>query len=98
MSDFLLAALPWLVMGIAIAFAVVIFSRKKDKLNIGGQKGLDKENSKSTVDEDDYMSVGMCLGICFGSVFSLLGLVSLSYGISFGMLIGMVAGMYIKKK
>ncbi|ALB44982.1 hypothetical protein [Clostridium beijerinckii] len=98
MLDFLLAALPWVVMGIAIAFAVVSFSRKKDKLNIGGQKGLDKENSKSMVDEDDYMSVEMCLGICFGSVFSLLGLVSLSYGISFGMLIGMVAGIYIKKK
>jgi len=98
MTDFLLAALPWVVMGIAIAFAVVNFSKKKCKLNIEIQKGLDEENSKSTIDKNDYMSGGMCLGICFGSVFSLLGIVSLSYGISFGMLIGMVVGMYIKKK
>lgn len=98
MVDFLLAALPWVVMAIAIAFVVVNFSRKKSVLNMEREKGLDEEKFKSVVGEDDYISVGMCWGICFGSVFSLLGIVSLSYGISFGMLIGMVVGIYIKKK
>ena len=98
MADFLLAALPWVVMGIAVAVMLVNFNRKKSELNIEKQKGTDEENSKSTEGENDYMSVGMCLGMCFGSVLSLSGIVTLSYGISFGMLIGMTIGMYIKKR
>jgi len=84
MLDFLLAALPWMIMGIAVTIAAVNFSGKREKLNIEEQK--------------DYMSAGMCFGMCFGSVLGSLGVVSLSYGISFGMLIGMVLGMCIKKK
>jgi len=98
MADFLLAALPWVVMGIAVAVMLVNFNRKKCKLNIEKQKGTDEETSMSTEGENDYMSVGMCLGMCFGSVLSLSGIVTLSYGISFGMLIGMTIGMYIKKR
>ena len=55
MADFLLAALPWVVMGIAIAFASVNFNRKKGALKMEGQKELDEQNSKSSVDKDDYM-------------------------------------------
>lgn len=97
MSDFLLAALPWVVTGIAIAFVIVNLTRKKTRKSIEIQKGLDEENSKGTED-DNYMPIGMCLGVCFGIVFSSLGIISLSYGTSFGMLIGMIAGMYVKKK
>lgn len=94
MADFLLAALPWVVMGIAVAVMLVNLNRKKGKLNMEKQKGTDGENSMSTECEHNYMSVGMC----FGSVLSLSGIVTLSYGISFGMLIGMTVGMYIKKR
>lgn len=97
MADFLLTALPWMITGIAIAFVAVNFTGKRTIKSIEIQKGLEEENSKST-EEDNYMSVGMCLGICFGSVLSLLGIISLSYGTSFGMLIGMITGMCIKKK
>lgn len=43
MSDFLLAALPWVVTGIAIAFVIVNLTRKKTRKSIEIQKGLDEE-------------------------------------------------------
>lgn len=98
MLDFLLAALPWMIMGIAVAIAAVNFSGKREKFNIEEQKEIDEKKSRSTEEEKDYMSLGMCFGMCFGSMLGSLGVVSLSYGISFGMLIGMVLGMCIKKK
>lgn len=98
MADFLLAALPWVVIGIAVAVMLVNFNRKRGELSIEKQKGMDGENSKSTEGENNYMYVGMCLGMCLGSVLSLSGIVTLSYGISFGMLIGMTVGLYIKKR
>ena len=39
MSDFLLAALPWVVTGIAIAFVIVNLTRKKTRKSIEIQKG-----------------------------------------------------------
>ncbi|MBE6072808.1 MAG: hypothetical protein E7208_12840 [Clostridium butyricum] len=98
MLDFLLVALPWMVMGISVAIAAVNFSGKREKLNIEEHKEADKKKSGSIEEEKDYMSAGMYFGMCFGSVLGSLGVVSLSYGISFGMLIGMVLGMCIKKK
>lgn len=97
MTDFLLAALPWVIIGIAIAIIAANFGRKKRKLNTKEQENLDEENLPNKDDKGNYMSVGMCLGMCIGTVFSSTGIVPLSYGISFGMLIGMVVGTYIKK-
>lgn len=98
MTDFLLAALPWVLIGIAIAISVVDFGRKKGKLNTKEQENLDEANSPNKDAKENYMSVGMCLGMCIGTVFSSTGIVPLSYGISFGMLIGMVVGTCIKKE
>lgn len=98
MVDFLLAALPWVIMGIAIAVIAANFSRIKRKPNTKEQENSVEANSPNTENGENYMSVGMCLGMCVGTVFSSTGMIPLSYGISFGMLIGMVAGMRIQKK
>lgn len=97
MPDFLSAALPWVLIGIAIAIIAANFGRKTRKLNTKEQKNSDEANSPNRDDKGNYMSVGMCLGICIGTVFSSTGIVPLSYGISLGMLIGMVVGICIKK-
>ncbi|WP_244834017.1 hypothetical protein [Clostridium sp. BJN0001] len=97
MADFLLEALPWVVMGIAAAVALSNLN-KKGELSIKKQKGMNGEKSINKEDGNNYMSAGTCLGICFGSVLSLLGIVTLSYGISFGILLGMIVGMCIKKR
>jgi len=96
MTDFLLAALPWVLIGIAVAVIAASFGSKKRKSNTKEQENLDEANS-NVDDKEDYMSVGMCLGMCIGTVFSSTGIVPLSYGISFGMLIGTVGGMCIEK-
>lgn len=93
-----MAALPWIVIGIAVALAFVKFGKRKGKIDTQNKQSMDKTKSKSTDDEDNYMSMGMCFGMCIGTVLSSMGIVPISYGISFGMLIGMVIGMCIRKK
>lgn len=81
-SAFFKAALPWIVMGLALAvFFAQNGSRKKDKEEAG-----------------DYSSEGMCLGMCLGTALgsSLGG--NTGIGISLGMLIGLTVGSCMKKK
>lgn len=87
-----MAALPWVVMGIAIAVLAVNFSKKA---NNKAKDDVDINDSES--EEDNYMALGMCLGMCMGCALSSAGVFSISYGISFGMLIGMSIGSTIKK-
>lgn len=98
MTDFLLAALPWVLIGIAIAIIAANIGRKKKKLNAKGQENPDEADSHNIDYKENYMSQEMCLGMCIGTVLSSTGIVPLSYGISFGMLIGMVVGICIKKR
>lgn len=82
MKDFILAALPWVCMGLALAILAAHWgSRAKQK------SGKDDKSSP----EDNYMVEGMCLGMAVG--LSLGGA-----GYSYGMLLGMVIGMCIPKK
>ena len=76
------AALPWVVMGIAIAvLAAWGISRQKQGKNA----------------EDNYGVEGMCLGMSFGAflgaVFDSVGL-----SLSLGMLVGLAIGCCIRKK
>jgi hypothetical protein len=85
MKEFAAAALPWIILGIAIAvLAVKVNKRKND--------GTEEDETKG-----DCMSEGMCLGMCFGMLFGTMGVVNLGLGLSLGMLIGMTAGMFVKK-
>ena len=80
--DFLLAALPWLTIGLVLA---VFFARS----------GKKKKDEKP---EDDYGLLSMCLGMSIGSALgNSLGHYT-GIGISLGMLIGLVIGSSIKKE
>ena len=80
--DFLLAALPWISMGLLLAIFFVQSARKK------------KGNKK----KDDYGTEGMALGMCFGvAISTALGKYT-GIGLSLGMLAGLVIGSCIEKK
>ncbi|MGM9548444.1 MAG: hypothetical protein ACI3V5_01160 [Faecousia sp.] len=80
--DFLLAALPWIAVGLLLAVLCARGARKKKK-----------EEQTS-----DYGTEGMCLGMCLGTAIgSSLGN-NTGIGISLGMLIGLAIGTCIKKE
>lgn len=106
MTDFILAALPWVIFGVVNALVIVDFQKKNKIRNIEAN-GEDIEDlnalKKKENTEEDYMSIGMSLGMCIGIAISLLfmktfGSKVIIYGVCFGMLGGMVVGMFIKKK
>ena len=81
-KDFLLAALPWLCMGLLLAIFFVNSNRKK------------KEKEKN----DNYSTEGMALGMCFGvAIGTSLGN-NTGIGLSLGMLAGLVIGSCSEKK
>lgn len=90
MKDFLLAALPWIAIGISLALVFANYSKNR-------------KNKASDADEDqkqpdgNYMTEGVCFGMCAGVVLSTTGFVELGLGISLGMLLGIAVGMHIKK-
>lgn len=86
--DFLLAALPWLTIGLVLA---VFFARS----------ARNARNGKKETDEkpkDDYGILGMCLGMSIGSALGISMGNHTGIGISLGMLIGLVIGSSIKKE
>lgn len=107
MTNFILAALPWVVSGITVAVVLTNFSKKKKSRNTTeSQDNFEDTNvvkEKENTEEEDYISTGMSLGMCFGvaigsAFMGKFGTIALTYGISFGILWGMIAGMCIKKK
>ena len=82
MRDFIMAALPLVVVGIALA---VFFT---------GRAGKKKKQEKESGYEAEGMSLGMCFGAAVGAIFPEYIGVTLSVG----MLIGLVVGMCFGKK
>ena len=103
MKEFLLAALPWVVIGLTVGASCAIIFHTKKKTNKTDQ-GIDPlEIEESNSETDNYMSMGMSLGmyvdVAIGSaLMPTLGIMALSYGICGGMLIGLLVGLNIKKK
>ena len=101
MKDIILAALPWIVLGVTVVLVFIFsaFSAKRFRKDRPQAETRD-ENSK---EEENYMTYGMCYGMCFGTavgsaLMSSLGTIALTYGICFGMLAGLVIGLNIKKR
>lgn len=81
MKDFILATLPWIIIGISVAIIVVNNNKVKTK-----------KTSKET-----YISEGLCLGMSFGVLLGSLYSEHLGIFLSLGMLIGEAIGSCIKK-
>ena len=81
MRDFMMAAVPLVVVGIALA---VFFT---------GRAGKKKKQEKESGYEAEEMSLGMCFGAAVGDIFPEYIGVTLSVG----MLIGLLVGMCVKK-
>lgn len=90
MRDFLTAALPWVLIGIAIAVfaagAAVGAKRKRKK----------RENGEETAPGTCWME-GMCFGLAMGVCFGSIGFVRLEIGMCAGILLGMIVGGLIPK-
>ena len=80
--DFIMAALPWLAMGLMVA----IFADRENSRKNNPEK------------EDNYGSEGMALGMCFGTAIASVMKQDIGPGISIGMLMGLAAGTSMKKK
>lgn len=90
MKDFIMAALPWMMMGIALAVFAVSYSAKK-------KRTTDEEKTGKSGEWDNHgllgMLLGMSLGLAVGSAGGHAGT-----GISTGMLLGLALGMCVKKE
>ena len=82
MLEFIMAALPWLCIGLLVAIFAVREKQKKDHPE----------------KEDNYGSEGMALGMCFGTAIASAMKQDIGLGISIGMLIGLAVGTSKKKK
>ena len=81
MRDFIMAAVPLVVVGIALA---VFFT---------GRAGKKKKQEKESGYEAERMSLGMCFGATVGTIFpEYIGVT-----LSMGMLVGLLVGMCVKK-
>lgn len=106
MKEFIMAALPLVITGTAVAVVVaglaVKHKRKKNgnPIDTATQEALEKggqAEEKGSDEEDNNMAMGMSLGMCCGVAIG-IAIDQLALGISLGMLIGMCIGRSIKKK
>lgn len=104
MKDFILAALPLVILSVTIAIVVNLSSKKYKKLSeeedewTDGTSSVKKKENSEDNNMANGMSLGMCFGVAIGSMFiNKLGPIALSYGICFGMLGGMLVGLGSKK-
>ena len=73
MKEFMMAALPWICIGVAI----VMFAENHSAA---------KKAKESDKEYGNYMTEGMCLGMCVGIALGGNGLV---YGMLMGLVVGM---------
>ena len=81
MRDFLMAAVPLVVAGIALAVFFAGLAEKKKK--------QEKKNG--------YEAMGMSQGMCFGAAVGAIFPEYIGVTLSMGMLVGLLAGMCVKK-
>ena len=100
MGDFIMAALPWICMGVALAVATVVLRHEQvRKQMIEADETLTaEEKQKKTAQRSSNMVWGMCIGECLGIVLAEVCHFSVALGISIGMMIGIALGVREKKE
>lgn len=84
MKEFILATLPYVIIGLSIV-VICVNNNKTKKL-------------KTKVKDSNYLLEGMVVGITLGASFATSLKIDLGLGISLGMLIGEAIGSAIKKE
>lgn len=101
MKEFLTAALPFVLLGLAVAvFAAQTGAETQRRHTCQEQTGMlgTTESEQKREYSGNYMVAGMCIGLCLGISLGSSGVLPLSAGTSFGMLLGMCIGMCIKRE
>lgn len=82
--EFVLAALPWIIGGVALATFIVLYGKKQEKVNQAGQSGNQEAVDKAVVKKEKF--TGVCMGIGFGLVigFCFTNAIGLPAGIPMG--------------
>ncbi len=89
MRDFIMAALPWVCMGLGVAVSLAVLNEDKTKAEAAGEdKAAAAQRSRGLVK-------GICIGECIGIAASSALQVSMAYGIGLGMLVGVLLGKLI---
>lgn len=91
MRDFVTAALPWILIGIALAVFAVSAA-------LGAKVRRRRRENGEPEAPGSYQMEGMCFGTAIGVCFGSIGIVNLGIAIAAGILLGMLVGMLIPKE
>ena len=81
MRNFILVALPWVVVILFLAVLII-------------KKNISKNKEKKS---EDYSAEGMSIGMCLGCAIGASNIMNIGIALSLGMLFGFAIGMLIKK-
>ncbi|MCH3971426.1 MAG: hypothetical protein LKE53_01420 [Oscillospiraceae bacterium] len=91
-KEFLLAALPWIAIGISV---ILVFSSREQ---FQAEENTQKDDAASSHALSSGVGTGLCLGTVVGvALMQKYGTAALSYGICFGVLLGTLAGTFLQK-
>ena len=91
MNEFMTAALPWVLMGLALAIIAVKLKEKKSE-----EKSEEYSEEKSKMDKK--VSYGMCIGMGFGVVLQSATSMNLGTSLAIGALWGMAIALSLEKE
>ncbi len=94
MKNFMMAALPWVCMGVAVAVAMTVLRREKVRKELieTDETLTEEEKQQKTARGGSNMVFGMCIGECIGIALAEALDISVAVGISLGMVVGMSIG------
>lgn len=88
LKDFLAAALPWVCMGLALAFGMKYLSAEQARRNAA----VTEEEKRAAERRSQNLVTGICIGECLGIALAQAFQLNIAYGISLGMLAGVAFG------
>ena len=96
MKEFVTAALPWVLMGLCVAFWAV--RRQKEKTAANAANDTENAENAEKKPAGSYSTEGMLLGVAIGIVLSKCLDLNLGLCLAIGMCVGLGGGTGVKKK
>lgn len=91
-KDFLAAALPWVCMGLALAFGMKRLGAEQARRNAA----VTEEEKRAAERRSQSLVTGICVGECLGIALAQALQLNIAYGLSLGMLAGVLFGAWKK--